>query len=127
MKLIITGLVSWFVASPDSAINPDPGKYYIACRWDYRTIGHQLHLTSGGVKRALKSARVIVTNPANGRKHAAVVADWGPSKRTKRAIDMSYALMRELELQTDERATVEVYVHADWAGTMPIERIKNDK
>ena len=124
MRLVFYGLCSWFAAGPDSAINPEPGEYYIACRWDYSTIGRELNLTPAGVKRALREAHVVVSNPATGDKCKARVADWGPARHTKRAIDMSLPLMRKLGLKTDEKAIAEITVGLNLNGTMPLKGTK---
>lgn len=107
-ELIVAGLCSWFAIGPSAAINPEPGPYYVACRWDYDSISRDLDIPRRDVKRRLRSTLVHVTNPRTGKTMAAQIADWGPHKRTGRAIDMSKGLMLALGLKTDDPAEVRV-------------------
>ena len=107
-ELVVAGLCSWFVVSPSAAINPEPGSYYVACRWDYDAIAKDLGIPRKDVKRRLRSTLVKVRNPRTGITISAQIADWGPHERTGRAIDMSRGLMKDLMLETDQQAEVRI-------------------
>jgi len=76
----------------------DPDKHYIACRWNY----------SQTPASYLRSIRVKVTNPRNGRTIEARPVDWGPALWTERVTDLSPGLAEELGLSTDQRCRVEI-------------------
>lgn len=77
-------------------LNPDA--YYIACRWDYGVTPQAF----------LKSVKVRVTNPANGKSEDAQPVDWGPNASTNRIADLSPKLAQDLGLNTDFPCTVEI-------------------
>lgn len=76
----------------------DPGKHYIAMRWNYDNIS----------KEQLLDFRVRVTAPATGRSLIARPADWGPHEDTGRVADLSPGLMRALGIETDDEVVVSV-------------------
>src|SRR5262245_26819721 len=71
--------------------------FYVACRWDYsRTPKEML---------ASKDYRALVRSVGN--EFLAWPADWGPhEENTGRAADLSPALMRALEIETDDEVEV---------------------
>lgn len=71
-------------------LNPDMN--YIACRWDYRKTPVAF----------LRTAVIIVTNPANGKQMTAQPADYGPNVSTRRVACLSPGLAKALGLETDE-------------------------
>jgi hypothetical protein len=77
-------------------LNPDAK--YLACRWD-------LHVTP---KSFLRTIKVKVTNPANGRTFEARPADTGPAVFTGRTADLSPGLATALGLGTDHKCVVEI-------------------
>jgi len=81
----------------------NPAKMYIAMRWDY----------SVTPKSWLRLARVVVTNPRNGKRIYARPADWGPHTRTGRVADLSPGLAQFLEVSTDEEVEIEVPISED--------------
>jgi hypothetical protein len=64
----------------------------MACRWDYG-------VTS---KSFLKTIKVKVANPKNGRSIDARPVDWGPNASTGRTADLSPGLASALGLDTDD-------------------------
>jgi len=77
--------------------------HYVACRWDY----------SITPKEMLASDQVaLVTSKETGMSQTAFPADWGPNAATERVADLSPALMRDLQLDTDD----EVAVIYPWKG-----------
>jgi len=72
----------------------NPEKFYIACRWDYKSTP----------QAALSQVRVKVTNCANGRSAYAKPIDWGPNERKTggRVADLSLGLARFLGLRTND-------------------------
>lgn len=74
----------------------DPNAAYIACRWDYS-------VTS---RTYLRSIRVEVTNPSNGRSALAQPVDWGPNTKTGRVADLSPGIAEQLGLDTDDTCRV---------------------
>jgi N-acetylmuramoyl-L-alanine amidase len=79
---------------------------YLACRWDYNVTPKTMLAESGQM--------ALVTNVNTGRSTAAFPADWGPhdEKTGGRVADLSPALMRDLDLETDDIVEV-VY---PWKG-----------
>jgi hypothetical protein len=77
-------------------LNPDAA--YIACRWDYGVTP----------KRFLKSAKVLVTNPRNGRSELTTPTDFGPDSPTGRIADLSPGTAHRLGLDTDDTCTVSI-------------------
>jgi hypothetical protein len=77
---------------PARRLNPE--KFYIACRWDYKSTP----------KAALSHILVKVTNVATGHSAYARPIDWGPhEKKTKgRVADLSPGLAIFLGLRTDD-------------------------
>lgn len=98
----VVGKCSWFQADKSSAINPNPPEHYVACRFDYKALSKDLKCKRKEVKSLLKDMVVEVTNIANGKTLFASVADWGPHRRTGRAIDLSKKLLDDLDLRTDD-------------------------
>ena len=79
---------------------------YLACRWNYDDTPKTMLAESGQM--------ALVTNTTTGRSTAAFPADWGPhdEKTGGRVADLSPALMRDLDLETDDIVEV-VY---PWRG-----------
>lgn len=76
----------------------NPNAYYIALRWNYNvTPAHFLRTT-----------KVKITNPQNGRSVYAWPVDWGPHARTNRIADLSPGVANFLGLHTGDY--VHVYV-----------------
>jgi N-acetylmuramoyl-L-alanine amidase len=85
--------------APGLARRLNPDYHYAAMRWDYDT-----HPRSW-----LQTARITVTNPATGASFADVQPiDWGPHVDTGRLIDLSPALLADLNLTTDQDVEVEI-------------------
>ena len=72
--------------------------HYIACRWDYTKYS----------KAFLKMSWISVLNPVNGKTARAVPVDWGPNIDTGRVADLSYCLLTQLGLETDDIVEVEI-------------------
>lgn len=109
MNIIVIGACSWFTLTGAAAIDPHPPTpYYIACRWDYEDIAQELGVHRGEVKRTLRRCRATVTNPRNGKRLVASLADWGPARWTGRKVDMSKRLMKDLGLKTNDIVQVVV-------------------
>jgi hypothetical protein len=70
--------------------------YYIAMRWNYTPHGRTFW----------RGARIVVANPANGRRVVVRVVDWGPGTRTGRLLDISPQAMRDLGATTDQNLLV---------------------
>lgn len=97
------GKCSWFTISGNAAINPQCNSTnYVACRWNYWRLSKELNCSRKEVKEKLKDMLVEVTNISNGTRMFAKPVDWGPNRRTKRAIDLSYDLMKSLGVKTDD-------------------------
>lgn len=88
-------------------LNPDA--FYIACRWNYDVTP----------KHFLKTIKVKVTNPANGRSAFAQPVDWGPGRQTGRSADLSPGLERQLGLVTDQECKVLVPLPSDAVSPPP--------
>jgi len=71
--------------------------HYIACRWDY-SITPKAMLQGDDV--------ALVTSRRTGIAQTAFPADWGPNASTGRVADLSPALMRDLDLLTDDEVEV---------------------
>ena len=54
----------------------------------------------------------LVTSKRTGMSQTAFPADWGPNAATERVADLSPALMRDLQLETDD----EVEILYPWRG-----------
>jgi hypothetical protein len=83
-------------------LNPDA--MYIACRWN-------LSVTPKSFLK-LKTTKVKVTNPANGKMVEARPADTGPALETGRVADLSLGLETALGLSTDKLCHVEIPIPA---------------
>lgn len=70
--------------------------YFIAMRWDYTPHGRSFW----------QNARVVVKNPANGRKVVLRVVDWGPNTNTRRVLDISPQAIKDLGATTDDNLLV---------------------
>jgi hypothetical protein len=68
--------------------------YYVAMRWKYAPRGVSW----------LRSARMLVINPATGARVVVRPVDWGPHTRTGRIVDLSPQALRDLGLETDDTA-----------------------
>ena len=79
------------------------GVHYLACRWSYDITPKKM---LAGPDMAL------VTNIKTGMSATAFPADYGPHEDTDRVADLSPALMRDLDLETDDEVSV-VY---PWTG-----------
>jgi hypothetical protein len=124
----VTGKVSWFGGASDMGVSPDEplafihdeedtdgdifyaeqppnttglarklnseGSFYVATRWDYDATPRDELLS----KQALVSA--------GGKSVLAWPADWGPHTSTGRVADVSLAVLRELDIETDDTVTV---------------------
>lgn len=110
MNIFIAGACSWFLLTGSAAINVSPGPYYIACRWDYSHIANQIGVPRKEVKNRLKNAVAHVENPKTGKRIKCRIADWGPHRRTGRAVDMSKGLMKALGVETDQIVHVHVVI-----------------
>ena len=73
------------------------GVHYVACRFDYAKTPKEM---LAGPDMAL------VTNEKTGVAATAFPSDWGPNEATGRVADLSPALMRDLELVTDDVVSV---------------------
>jgi hypothetical protein len=87
----------------------NPNAFYIACRWNYDATS----------KDFLKTIKVKVTNPSNGRSAFAQPVDWGPNERTGRIADLSPGLERNLGLVTDQECKVLVPLPSDAPSPPP--------
>ena len=125
----VTGKVSWFGGPDDDGVDADeplafidevnlenqylflpaspegttglarrlnPYTHFIAMRWDYDKYP----------KDELVSMRALVRNPSTGFALVATPADWGPAEMTDRIADLSYSLMTDLGLDTDDEAEI---------------------
>jgi N-acetylmuramoyl-L-alanine amidase len=75
----------------------DPGKHYIAMRWDYDL--HSKDMLAGkdiALVRAVKNGREIEAHPA----------DWGPHVDTGRVADVSPEILEQLQIETDDEVEV---------------------
>lgn len=79
----------------------DPGKFYLACRWNYNVTPRD----------DLAKAVVTVRNPQTGQEVNARPVDWGPAAWTDRVADLSPGLASSLNLSTDD--IVEITVSLD--------------
>lgn len=70
--------------------------YFVAMRWDYTPHGRSFWV----------NARILVTNPANGRQVVLRPVDWGPNTSTGRIIDVSPQAMTDLGADTDDELLV---------------------
>jgi len=124
----ITGKVSWFGGASDMGVDADEplafihneadtdgdifyeeqppgtsglarklnseGSYYVATRWDYDVTPRD----------ELLSKQALIT--AGSKSVLAWPADWGPHTSTGRVADVSLAVLRELDIETDDTVTV---------------------
>ena len=73
--------------------------FFVACRWDYDDTSKEMLGHSGQM--------AMVTNVKTGVQRLAHPADWGPHEaETGRAADLSEALARSLNVQTDDLVRV---------------------
>jgi N-acetylmuramoyl-L-alanine amidase len=126
---VVTGKVSWFGGPDDDGVDADeplafideineenqylflpvqpegttglarrlnPYTRFIAMRWDYEKYP----------KSELVNMRALVRNPETGFALVATPSDWGPNEATGRIADLSYSLMTDLELETDQEAEI---------------------
>ena len=70
--------------------------YFIAMRWDYTPHGRSFWV----------NARILVVNPANGRRVVLRPVDWGPHTNTGRVLDISPEAISDLGADTDENLLV---------------------
>lgn len=76
----------------------NPGKYYLACRWNYDDTSREF----------LRNNLALVANPQNGRTAYAQPADWGPNAGTGRIADLSPGLAAVLGLNTDDDVAITI-------------------
>src|SRR5262245_38961053 len=74
----------------------NPKLFYVACRWDYSQTPKSM--LAGPMRQAIVRAK--------GKEFLAWPADWGPHEDTRRIADLSPALMKSLELTTDDEVEV---------------------
>lgn len=105
------GRCSWFVASPRSAMwFSDPtDTHYCACRFKYDALARQLHIERKDIKRYLHEHCVVkVMNTSTGCSVECKPIDWGPARKTGRAIDLSRGAMDALGAVTDSKLVFEL-------------------
>ena len=98
------GIGDWLLSAKEAGASGlgrrlDPEKFYLACRWDYKTT----------TKTFLRTALIRVANPKNGNMRVARAVDWGPNANTGRAADLSPGLAKALGLTTNDECVVEVF------------------
>lgn len=76
----------------------NPGYNYCAMRWDY----------SKTSRKYLRSIKVNVTSVRTGETVQVQPVDWGPNIDTGRIIDLSPAVLKTLNLQTNDIVRVTV-------------------
>ena len=77
----------------------DSDVFFVACRWVYEDTSKEMLGHSGQM--------AMVTNVKTGVQRLAHPADWGPHEaETGRAADLSEALARSLNVQTDDLVRV---------------------
>lgn len=110
-----TGKCSWFQATNVSALGFSDAAFrlpvggYCACRWRYDALARKLHIERKAIKAYLREhCEVRVLNPRNGRSVMLTPVDWGPARKTGRAIDMDKASLESLDAVTDEKLIFEL-------------------
>ncbi len=98
------GIGDWLLSTEEAGASGlgrrlDPEKFYVACRWNYKTT----------TKAFLRTALIHVTNPVDGKMQIARAVDWGPNAKTGRAADLSPGLAKALGLDTNDQCIVEVF------------------
>ena len=83
--------------------------YFIAMRWDY---------TPHGVS-FWRGARILVVNPANGKKVVLRPVDWGPNTSTRRILDISPQAIKDLGAETDANLLVAFAAVGAAVGVVP--------
>jgi hypothetical protein len=76
--------------------------YYVAMRFDYTQRG----------KSAWRDVKLLVVNPANGKRVVVRPVDWGPNIRTGRILDVSPQAISDLGATTDDDLLVS-FAHGD--------------
>ena len=76
----------------------NPSALYCAMRWDY----------SKTSKSFLRMNKVTVTSVRTGESVLAQPVDWGPNENTNRIIDLSPAILKTLQLNTNDVVRVTV-------------------
>lgn len=76
----------------------NPKSFYCAMRWDYANTS----------KNFLRNNKVTVTSVRTGETVQAQPVDWGPNIDTGRIIDLSPAVLKTLNLQTNDVVRVTV-------------------
>ena len=85
------------VNASDATIATRPDDFYfVAMRWDYTPHGRSFWV----------NARVLVVNPANGKKVVLRPVDWGPNTSTRRILDISPEAISDLGATTDDNLLV---------------------
>lgn len=106
------GKCSWFQATNNSALLHPLAfipRHYCACRWRYDNLARALHIERREIKEYLSSQCVVhVLNPANGRTVEVTPIDWGPARKTGRAIDLDKASLEALGAETDDELRFEL-------------------
>jgi hypothetical protein len=72
--------------------------FYLAMRWDYEQFSKD-ELASGDL-------RFDIYAPKTGRHCSARPADWGPNTSTGRVCDVSKAVLKELQIETDDEVEI---------------------
>jgi len=107
-----TGRCSYFVANHASALNTHyktPTAPYVACRWKYDKLAREAGIQRNQIKSFLNQRCVVkVLNPVNGREIEATPIDWGPARKTGRAIDMDKSSLEILGANTDDKLIFEL-------------------
>ncbi len=103
-SFVKAGIGDWLLSAKEAGASGlgrrlDPSKFYLACRWEYKNTP----------KTFLRTAKIRVTNPKNGKAQVARAVDWGPDASTKRAADLSPGLASALGLDTNDECVVEVF------------------
>jgi hypothetical protein len=76
----------------------NPESFYMSARWNYKDTNLEY----------LKTHKVKVTNPKNGKSAEAQPVDWGPAEWTGRVADISPGLAKHLALQIDDEVAIAI-------------------
>lgn len=106
------GKCSWFVANHASALNTSykmPTAPYVACRWKYDRLAQSANVPRSEIKSFLHNRCMVkVLNPVNGHWIMCTPIDWGPARKTGRAIDMDKGSLEALGAETDDKLIFEL-------------------
>ena len=92
-----SGYGAWGKAPP-----VEDERYYVNMRWNYTTLNGQVILAP---KDWYYKKRVLVINPANGKRVIASIVEYGPAPWTGRVSGLSPEAMLALGAQTDDNLT----------------------